>query len=123
MKSPQYYLWLRLRFARTVFVWELLRKGEGAFYNLCWRKGFSDQCDSHPTIKSKFLDLQLFHVIHWVMSKTFAKELKTWRGSRIAKEAASDLDIPLPTYRKYEYGKRTPGKLAMIELKRRMESK
>lgn len=46
--------------------------------------------------------------------------LREWRGKRRQKEAASDLDIPLPTYRKYEYGKRTPNKLALAELLRRM---
>jgi hypothetical protein len=56
------------------------------------------------------------------MPKTFSKELKEWRGDRIQKEAASALDIPAPTYRKYEYGKRTPNKLSMIELKRRMDA-
>lgn len=51
----------------------------------------------------------------------FKDEIKRWRGLRRQKEAAEDLDIPLPTYRKYEYGKRTPGKLAMVELRNRME--
>jgi len=51
---------------------------------------------------------------------TLAEELKKWRGNLRQKEAASKLDIPLPTYRKYEYGERTPTKLALPELKRRM---
>jgi DNA-binding XRE family transcriptional regulator len=49
-----------------------------------------------------------------------ADELKVWRGKLYQKEAAAKLDIPLPTYRKYEKGKRTPNKLALAELKRRM---
>lgn len=51
---------------------------------------------------------------------TLAKELKQWRGRLYQKEAADKLQIPLPTYRKYEAGKRTPNKLALAELKRRM---
>lgn len=47
-------------------------------------------------------------------------QLREWRGSLRQKEAADILDLPLPTYRKYEYGKRTPNKLAMAELQRRM---
>jgi len=54
------------------------------------------------------------------MSDQLKDLLREWRGKRRQKEAASDLDIPLPTYRKYEYGKRTPTKLAMAELLRRM---
>lgn len=48
--------------------------------------------------------------------------LKKWRGKLRKKEAAAILDIPFPTYRSYEYGKRTPNKLAMAELERRMEN-
>jgi hypothetical protein len=51
-----------------------------------------------------------------------SKELKIWQGKRNAKAAAADLDIPLPTFRKYLNGKRTPCNLALAELKRRMES-
>jgi transcriptional regulator with XRE-family HTH domain len=47
------------------------------------------------------------------------RELRENRGQR-QKEAAADLDIPLSTYRKYEYGQRTPNKLALAELLRRM---
>lgn len=47
--------------------------------------------------------------------------LKTWRGKRYRKEAAALLDIPLATYRKYEEGRRTPNKLALAELERRLE--
>lgn len=53
----------------------------------------------------------------------FPKELKAWRGKLYQKEAASDLEIPLASYRKYENGKRTPNKLAMAELLRRMVQK
>ena len=48
------------------------------------------------------------------------KELQIWQGNRNAKTAASDLDLPLATFRKYRNGKRTPNKLALAELKRRM---
>ena len=57
------------------------------------------------------------------MDKPLKDQLREWRGKRRQKEAAADLDIPLPTYRKYEYGHRNPNKLAMAELKRRMEAK
>ena len=50
-------------------------------------------------------------------------QLREWQGKRRQKEAAADLDIPLPTYRKFLYGKRTPNKLALAELNRRMETK
>ena len=53
----------------------------------------------------------------------FSEELKAWRGKLYQKEAASNLDIPLTSYRKYENGKRTPNKLAMAELRRKMEQK
>ena len=46
--------------------------------------------------------------------------LREWQGKRRQKEAAADLDLPLPTYRKFLYGKRTPNKLAMAELERRL---
>jgi len=57
------------------------------------------------------------------MTALLKDQLREWRGKRRQKEAAADLDIPLPTYRKYEYGKRTPNKLALAELTRRMEAK
>jgi hypothetical protein len=50
------------------------------------------------------------------------KELEIWQGKRNAKTAAADLDIPLATFRKYRNGKRTPNKLALAELKRRMQT-
>lgn len=60
------------------------------------------------------------HCISDVMAELFAKRLKQWRGGLRQKEAAAILDIPLPTYRKYEAGKRTPGKLALIVLEQRL---
>jgi transcriptional regulator with XRE-family HTH domain len=56
------------------------------------------------------------------MLELFKDRLKAWRGKRYQKEAANDLGIPLPTYRKYENGKRTPVKLSMCELERRMKN-
>jgi hypothetical protein len=57
------------------------------------------------------------------MSGKLKDLLREWQGKRRQKEAAADLDIPLPTYRKFLYGKRTPNKLALAELVRRMEAK
>jgi len=54
------------------------------------------------------------------MTERLSKRLKIWRGKLRQKEAADRLDIPLPTYRKYENGHRTPNKLALAELERRM---
>lgn len=54
------------------------------------------------------------------MAELLAKRLKAWRGTRNARAAAAALNIPLETYRKYEWGKRTPNTLAMAELERRM---
>lgn len=54
------------------------------------------------------------------MAETLSRRLRVWRGKRRQKEAAADLDVSLPTYRKWEYGKRTPSKLALAELERRM---
>lgn len=56
------------------------------------------------------------------MAELLKDRLKAWRGKRLQKEAAADLDVPLATYRKWEYGKRTPDKLAMVELNRRLEA-
>jgi hypothetical protein len=55
------------------------------------------------------------------MSELLAAKLRRWRGKRYRKEAAALLDIPLTTYRKYEVGMRTPNKLALAELERRIE--
>lgn len=50
----------------------------------------------------------------------FSKRLKLWRGNRLQKEAAEDLQVTLSAYRKWEYGKRTPDKVKMMEIDRRM---
>ena len=58
------------------------------------------------------------HIAHWLA--------KLWRDSAqlpsilILKECASDLGIDYPSMRKYAIGKRTPHKLALAELERRM---
>jgi DNA-binding transcriptional regulator YiaG len=44
------------------------------------------------------------------MEPTFAERLKQWRGGLRQKEAAEKLGLPLPTFRKWENGKRTPPK-------------
>jgi hypothetical protein len=36
------------------------------------------------------------------------KRLRIWRGKRRQKEAAAALNVPVGTYRKWEYGKRIP---------------
>jgi transcriptional regulator with XRE-family HTH domain len=50
----------------------------------------------------------------------FKSLLKQWRGHRLHKEAASDLGVALSTYRKWEYGKRTPDKFKREQLERIM---
>jgi DNA-binding transcriptional regulator YiaG len=55
------------------------------------------------------------------MTELFSERLKKWRGKLYQKEAAAKLDVPLPTFRKWESGKRTPGKLTLAEVIRRME--
>lgn len=54
------------------------------------------------------------------MAQTLAKKLEAWRQGRTNPECAALLGIPLATYRKYLYGNRTPNKLAMVELEKRM---
>lgn len=54
---------------------------------------------------------------------TLAEKIKNWRGKRNLKEAAAELGIDYPSFRKYAAGKRTPGKLALMEIGRRMEEK
>lgn len=44
------------------------------------------------------------------MPEQFKDRLKKWRGKKYQKEAADLLGVPLPTYRKWECGKRTPNK-------------
>ena len=55
------------------------------------------------------------------MAELLADKLRSWRGKLYRKEAAALLDLPLGTYRKYETGKRTPSKIALAELERRLE--
>lgn len=57
------------------------------------------------------------------MNEPLSVRLKKWRGKLYQKEAADKLNLPLPTYRKYEYGVRQPNPLALAELERRMEAK
>lgn len=57
------------------------------------------------------------------MIKTaFKDRLKEWRGKLYQKEAAEILSVSTATIRKWESGKRTPGKLALAEIERRMEA-
>jgi transcriptional regulator with XRE-family HTH domain len=53
---------------------------------------------------------------------SFSERLRKWRGKRRQKEAAADLDVTLAAYRKWEYGKRTPKKITLAEIDRRMIS-
>jgi transcriptional regulator with XRE-family HTH domain len=55
---------------------------------------------------------------------TFANQLEQWRKIRDLrqKEAADKLDVPFGTYRSWERGKKTPHKLTMPEIQRRMEA-
>lgn len=55
------------------------------------------------------------------MAELLKDRLLQMRGKLRQKEMAELLDLPLQTYRKYELGKRTPNKLAMPELERRMQ--
>lgn len=54
------------------------------------------------------------------MAQSFADKLARWQGARTNGEAAKLLGIPKVTFRKYLYGSRSPGSLAMAELERRM---
>lgn len=56
------------------------------------------------------------------MAELLAKRLLAWRLRKklYRKEAAAILDIPVGTYRCYEEGKRTPIKLSLVELERRL---
>jgi transcriptional regulator with XRE-family HTH domain len=54
------------------------------------------------------------------MAEKFKDRLRLWRGNLRQKEAAEKLGVPYATYRKWEIGKRTPGKLTAAELERRM---
>ena len=57
------------------------------------------------------------------MNEPLSVRLRKWRGKLYQKEAADKLNLPLTTYRKYEYGLRHPNPLALAELNRRMEAK
>jgi DNA-binding transcriptional regulator YiaG len=52
---------------------------------------------------------------------TFASRLRAWRGSRLQKEAAYILGVPLKTYVNWEQMRNTPGRSAMEHLSGRME--
>lgn len=55
------------------------------------------------------------------MAESLLKDrIKKWQGKRSLKECAAVLDIDYPSMRKYATGKRTPRKLALAELERRM---
>lgn len=54
------------------------------------------------------------------MANLLADKIRQWRGRLSLKEAAAALDVDYPTFRKYASGKRTPCKLALAELERRM---
>lgn len=55
----------------------------------------------------------------------FSREVSAWRKSKgiLQKEAAGIFDVTLSAYQKWETGENTPVKLAMIEVRRRMEEK
>jgi len=58
-----------------------------------------------------------------LLIEQFKKRLKRWRlenGNLRQKEAADKLSVSVSTIRKWESGKRTPNKLALLELERRM---
>ncbi len=52
-----------------------------------------------------------------------SKRINAWRGKLSLKEAAAKLDIDYATFRKYASGKRTPCKLALAELDRRLSER
>jgi hypothetical protein len=51
---------------------------------------------------------------------SFKRKIRLWKGDLSLKEAAVKLGVDYPSMRKYATGKRTPSKLAMAELERRM---
>jgi transcriptional regulator with XRE-family HTH domain len=55
-----------------------------------------------------------------VLLKDRLENLRRARKLR-QKEMAALLDIPVGTYRSYAWGKRTPTKITMVELERRIE--
>lgn len=58
------------------------------------------------------------------MPELLSDRLRSWRLGKklLLKEAAAKLEIPHGTYRKYEAGKRTPNKLALAEITRRLDA-
>lgn len=46
------------------------------------------------------------------------QRLKNWRGEQLQKTAADIMQVPLPTYRNWEYGANVPGFIAMKEIDR-----
>lgn len=52
----------------------------------------------------------------------FKDRLRELRGKLVQKEMAAKLDVSVSRYRAWEYGKRTPEKLALLEIERRIES-
>lgn len=56
------------------------------------------------------------------MTETLKAKIARLRGSRSLKEFAADVGVDYPSFRKYACGKRTPRKLGMAELDRRMQS-
>jgi len=53
-------------------------------------------------------------------SIAFKDRLRRWRGKRYQKEVNDLLSVSLATIRKWESGKRTPTKLSLSEIERRM---
>lgn len=55
-------------------------------------------------------------------AKTFPKMLTAWRKSKdlAQKEAADKFGVSFSCYQKWEQGRRTPEKLTMCEIERRM---
>lgn len=77
----------------------------------------------HTYSRISFLSLTGIDPLGYYEIVLLSERLRLWRGRLYQKEAAAKLDLPLPTYRKYEKGKRTPNKLAMAELERRLETR
>lgn len=90
------------------------------------RRGLNDQL--RPDTDNQRVNYFLIFVVDYVVPfrnsgrVLFKDMLKNWRGTRSLKEAAAVLEIDYPSYRKYETGKRTPVKLAQIEIERRMNA-
>lgn len=63
---------------------------------------------------------QICQIVLSTMSTDFSRRIKKWRGAMLHKEAADKLGVPIWTYRSWEYARRTPSKLALLEIERRM---